>query len=40
MQVCSQWKEIELITCIRDGQFSADEEHLIVVLDVKVCTCL
>jgi len=31
---------IELITCIRDGQFSTDEEHLIDVLDVKVCACL
>ena len=37
-QVCSQWEEIALI--IRDGQFSADEEHLIDVLDVKLCTCM
>lgn len=36
--MCSQWEEIALI--IRDGQFSADEEHLIDVLDVKVCTCV
>ena len=34
--MCSQWEEIALI--IRDDQFSADEEHLINVLDVKVCT--
>ena len=25
---------------IRDSQFSADEEHLIDILDVKVCTCI
>lgn len=36
--MCSQWEEIALI--IRDGQFSADEEHHIDVLDVKVCTCV
>lgn len=36
LQVCSEWKEIALVT--RDAHFSEDEEHLIDIFDVKVCT--
>jgi len=36
--VCSGWKEIALV--IRDAHFSEDEENLIDVFDVKVCTIL
>ena len=36
LQVCSEWKEIALV--IRDAHFSEDEEHLIDIFDVKVCT--
>lgn len=36
LQVCSEWKEIALV--MRDAHFSEDEEHIIDICDVKVCT--
>lgn len=36
LQVCSEWKEIALV--MRDAHFSEDEEHIIDIFYVKVCT--